>query len=555
MANDNNLGRRVPNRVPIKSPSRETPAPPIHPNINKRIPSNNNNNRFTDTSQIPLPKTFENEGSSKSHPVDSEPKYKNNPIIGDDMDSLPTTSKPHLSNPYVDYAREDIKENIPHHYYNNNEEEAEDTFETIPESDLEKYEEDEDYDNKKKTIIVEDSDSSSSHKVKTSDKKNNRFKDKYGKNVFVDENNLKIKPFGSSNSRKFKEHDYDERTNEMKTNKILTVISTVSLIALACASIYGLVKPNDSLTENEIVSTVNSTVNNTGFPVARGGAFVESFMQQYLTYIPNDKVSQASLDYFYTGDLSLESGLSSSTTRNISATVKQEIKNGPVIYDSESFSEYSARYTVGALVETSPIESSDETKTTLQWQFFNVNVYYDNVMDSFSILKDSPSVIPSIDVQSQVNIPESALLGDGSVDEELTKEVSSVVRGYLEGYVKASKDDYSMIDQYIISNPPTSLKNGLNNNYVISGGSESIQFEAYKEPETGNVKVLANVTLENNLSKSGDADSNAIDRVQYVSTYVITLEKQDNGKYLVSKIAPKYYVKSDEAVLQEATEE
>lgn len=360
-------------------------------------------------------------------------------------------------------------------------------------------------------------------------------KDKKGQDVFVDEKNLKLKPFGSSH-RKIKENDFDKRKNLRKNAAIVqwTVIGLILiLIGLGVKSAIFPAKP---LTVDEVSQIAIETTGMTNFPLTRGEAYATDFMKAFLT--TEDSASSQVLGYFYNGNLAE----GSNDNRNVSSGYKQSVLFGPTVYSASALTDYSANYVIGSLVQAS-LSNGDEGAvdgTEPRWMFFNVNVYYDVKTDRMYITPESPTVVPTTDVGSIADVPNSAPLGTGSSDEAIAAEVQSVVYGFMKGYAESTSENYSSLEQYVINDAPNSLKTGLGNAYRFSGTLENaVQYTAYPTSDPNEVKVLIKVVWNTRLG-SDDSTVNA----NYTSTYVMTLEKQ-SSKWLVSKFQPLLYVQDN----------
>lgn len=364
-------------------------------------------------------------------------------------------------------------------------------------------------------------------------------KDKKGRNVFVDEKKGKIKSFGGSRSkRKLKEGQFDVRKNKRQEAIIVrgVVIGLVGIVAIL--GVKNSFFPPHQWTQEEIASISTSAIGMTNFPLDEGRGFATDFMKAYLTTNVDD-TSKKVLGYYYSGVMDDND---SSTSRTVSSDFKQEVVFGPTVYSSKSLTDYSAQYVIGAVVKDTAVEGATPSEgSEPHWMYFAVNVYYNADKDNFTITPDSPSVVPATEVGSESDVPELKALGNGESDDELGKSIESVVYGYLKGYVSTSPTDHSALDQYIIVNPPADLLKGLNNSYEFAGDiSDAVQYTAYKTDDPNVVKAEVTVNWRNKLG--GEETSM---KAEYKSNYSMTLEKQSNGQYLVSKFQPIYYVQAD----------
>jgi len=376
--------------------------------------------------------------------------------------------------------------------------------------------------------------------AKQSQKKSNKSKknkkDKTGQDIFIDEENLKLKPYGNPNRKSIKVNDFDERKNKSR-NAAIVKYSVIGLLGgIFLLGLKSSFMPADQWTADEIQAEALAANNVTGFPIESGRGYAIDFMQAYLTD-DKDKVGNSVLGYFYSGNFAP----SNNEARYMNQSLRQKILYGPTIYSVTPLTDHSTSYVVGALVESSNSEAkapSDDSAS--HWEFFNVNVYANPDTGALSITPDSPTVVPAAEVMAASDVPDANPIGTGSVDEELTKSLTSVVQGFMKGYATSSPTDHSALDQYIVSDAGSELKRGLDGQYDFAGGIESgLTFEAYPTEIPGEVKVKVGVRWANNIPGNKEI------RSEYNSNYIMTLEKQDNDKYLVSKFAPEYFVASD----------
>ena len=370
------------------------------------------------------------------------------------------------------------------------------------------------------------------------DKKKPRInkKDKKGQDIFVDEKNIKLKPFGSSH-RKIKENDFDKRKNLRKNAAIVQFTVIGLIIILIGLGVKSAIFPAKSLTIDEVSQIAIETTGMTNFPLTRGEAYASDFMKAFLT--TEDNASRQVLGYFYNGNLTE----GDNDNRNISSGYKQRVLFGPTVYSATDLTDYSATYTVGSLVQAS-LSNGDEASSTEgtepRWMFFNVNVYYDVDTDRMYITPESPTIVPTTEVGSIVDVPKAAALGTGSSDQAIATEVRSVVYGFMKGYAESTSENYSSLEQYIINDAPNSLKTGLGNIYKFSGTLENaVKYTAYPTTDPNEVKLLVKVIWNTHLGPDS-----SIANANYTSTYVMTLEKQ-SSKWLVSKFQPLLYIQDN----------
>lgn len=394
------------------------------------------------------------------------------------------------------------------------------------------------YDDDDEEEYVEEPEPAPQPKNNKSKKSKRGKKDKKGQDVFIDEKDEQIQPFGGK--RKIKEHEYDRRMNIRKKAVIVQWVAISLLVVLVLLGVKNALIPPDVLTEQETADIAAATVGLTNYPLEEGKGFATDFMKAYLTVNSDDGLSDKVLGYYYSGSMAV--GDSNYSNKEATSNYKQNILYGPTVYDAYAFTDYSARFTVGSLVKPSVVEGKDPGKEA-HWEFFNVNVYYNSAADSFTITDDSPSVVPATDIGFISDLPERAPLGVGEADQALNTSIESVIFGYLQGYAQSSPTNHSAIDQYITDSKNPDLIKGLDGEYELSGDfADSVQFEAFpvdSEDNPTEIKALTKVTWANKIT---GLDSET--RIDYTSTYVITLEKT-GGKWLISKFQPQYYASED----------
>lgn len=360
-------------------------------------------------------------------------------------------------------------------------------------------------------------------------------KDASGQDVFIDEKNLTLEPFGGK--RKVRVNDLDGRKNLRKRSQIVQYIVIGLVLLMVGFSFKSAFFPPESLTADEVATIVAETAGVSDFPVEAGKSFATDFMKAYLT-VNGDAISKEALGYYYNGSLAAADSPNRSTTPGF----KQSVVYGPAVYESKALTPYSARYTVGALVKPESTKTEAPADgSTAKWTYFNVNVYYDAVSKNFSITPDSPSVIPAVEVGDPSKIPTAKELGTGALDKAVADSLKSVIQGFIKGYAVSSPTDHSNLDQYIAADADASLQKGLAKAFTLAGTeNDAILYQAYSTADPNEIKVAVTVNWRDSLGTEKD-----INKLEYKSNYVMTLQKQANEKYLVSKFAPQYYVMAD----------
>ena len=352
--------------------------------------------------------------------------------------------------------------------------------------------------------------------------------------TFIDEDNKKLKPFGRSSQRGAKVGEFDQRKNMRSQQKAVQAIFIALAVLAVGLGLYRLIVPPKTLHEDEVLSLINASTGKNGFPQEEGGAFAQEFMKAYLSN-DDSPITQRVLSYYYTGKMDGTSG--NSTTQSPQGDFAQRVVYGPTIYKSLPVSAKSGSYTIGALVEPRSSQGKAPADgSAVKWMFFNVNVYYDKATNTFSIPSDSPTIVPAAASGANNMVPDPKPVSKQQPSEDLGNDTRSVVIGYIKGYATSSVQDHTALDQYVTNSKDPKLIEGLDNQFSLAGDEESsIVTKAYPTEDPSVVKVQTQVQWLSRAVGAGNA-ANA-----YTSNYVVTLTKQSNGKYLVSKFAPEYY--------------
>lgn len=365
-------------------------------------------------------------------------------------------------------------------------------------------------------------------------------KDTKDQNLYVDEERKKLRTFGGS-KRKIKVDEYDLRKNKEKRAKIIQYSALGLFGAFFITNLVALPYVlNNTVTPSELQQVVKAETGGTGFPLNSGEGFAVNFMEAYLTYTGNETIDAQALQYYQTGTMSASGGDLGASGRTMSGDVRQRVVTGPTVFGVHDIAPYSAAYTIGALVETTSTEEGVDD-SSVRWEFFQVNVHFDADTGTFYIPPETPTMIPEYNVGARSDVPRADELGTGTADDVLTEEVQSVVLGFLRAWAESSPDSTVAIDQYIVPGEGGEhLQDGFDNEYVFANGDaeSSVTFQAYPNEIDGNVKVDVTVNWAVTVADADGEDRNA---VEYTSTYVMTLEEQGDGRYLVSNFAPKVY--------------
>lgn len=352
---------------------------------------------------------------------------------------------------------------------------------------------------------------------------------------FVDKKNKKLVPFGGKRSAKVSE--FDKRKDVRKQRQFISWGLIGVGAGLLLYGIYSIVVPPQQLTEEEVATIASIQMGDTGFPTEAGAAYAQDFMEVYLNLGANAQEDRTQLlNYYYTGNMLSDIG----SNTNISySNVNQKTILGPTVFEKNALTENSASYVIGSYVEVVPVSLGEEgdaqpAEKERKWLFFNVNVYYNDETMSYRITQDSPTLIPDYQMEED-NIPDGEPIGDGTVNEDAKTEVNAVVTGFIRNYATSSASNPTPIEPYITSNSDIELKQGYDNKVAVDDSTSAITYTVYNNGDEGTtLRLHVNVNWTDELSEESS--------LTYTSQYVMWLDRGADGKYLVSRFAPYYYV-------------
>lgn len=355
-------------------------------------------------------------------------------------------------------------------------------------------------------------------------------KDIYEEN-FIDEKNKKLKPFGGRDKKNIKVSEFEDRKNLVTNRKISQYIFIAACVALIGFGAFKTFVPTDSFTAEEIASISAMQNGDTGFPTQKAEGFGKSFIESYTTLSTNGLMND-SLNYFYGGE---------NANRDSGQMTGQKILIGPVTLEANALTSTSGNFVYGVLVETystAEVQASEEKlQPTSHWLAFNVNVLFNEATSTFTIAQDSPSLVPYVTPSGT-----SDLIAAGLGEEIDTVDVGSTVIGYMEAYQASDINNHSRLDQYVTPGAAPETLSGFGGTVAFSDTAEnSVQYKVYSNDlELNELKVIVTSTW---MVKGEAGEYGSI----YDSQSVMTLEKQANGQYLVSKFAPYLFITDDAA--------
>lgn len=353
---------------------------------------------------------------------------------------------------------------------------------------------------------------------------------------FIDKQSKEIIPIGGKKS-KLKARDVDKRKNTMVGIKIARAAVYLTLLGVLGLGIKNTFFPEQIYSKAEIEEISNQAIGKTGFPLERGRGFAQEFLKHYLSYDGSDQ-SRVLLE-----------GFLNSSGPNIPIS-KQKLMGEPILFEEKTVSEYLGYYKFSAFLSDidGTILNAETAELKGHWMSFYIGVVYDKDKDILSIHKDSPTLIPTYNknLSNDVSDAAEAPIGTGEVDSAAQDKLESTIKGFLSGYAESSVDDHSAVDQYIPSEPDISLLSGFNQSVALDNYDMTI----YKSTEPNQWKVDINVVWENQkttISESNnDSNNNGVITPTFTSRYILTIDETSANKYLVTKIAPYVFIKSEE---------
>lgn len=352
---------------------------------------------------------------------------------------------------------------------------------------------------------------------------------------YINEDKKKIVPLGGEKSvRRVKSSDFDDRNNSLAVTKILRTIVLLILAALFLFGIKNTFFPSHVYSDEQIKAFARQGAGQTNFPKERGRAYVESFMEVYLSFDRDKPETKEILTHYYGEDS--YATLSGDTLRKYeSQNTKQHIIVSPQVHEITMLTDYSAQYKVNAYVSDTDGTEVSEGRSTGRWLSFAINLYYDKNVDGLVITKDSPSIIPTYRTIKQSNIPTEAVLGNGQVNEEILPALTPTINGFVKAYANASIASHEEILQYISDKNSVDLYDGFGGSVKLDGEpSQAIRKTVYNSDD-GEYRVNLEIKWIDNAASKGD------NSVEYNSRYIMRIKGIGDGRYVVTSFKPFFF--------------
>lgn len=354
---------------------------------------------------------------------------------------------------------------------------------------------------------------------------------------FIDKKKKKLLPFGGKKSKvKVKSSDFDDRKNVLATTKIIRAIVMFIIAILFIFGIKNTFFPSHVYTDDEIRSFAREGSGQTLFPRERGEAFVENFMEAYLTIDRSRPELVEMLSYYY-GEGSFGNVGHEKMNMRPGPDVQQHIIVKPTVFDVELFTDYSAMYKVSAYVSDVSGNSAVEGRPAGRWVSFAVNVYHDEETDGLAITPDSPIIIPTYEISKQADVPNRAPFGNGTVNEEIAPAINPTINGFVQAYAESSLEHHESILQYIEDKNDIKLYDGFGGALELNGEpSQAIQRTIY-DGDDGIYRVILTINWVDSEASEGDR------KVEYQGRYIMRVNPDGAGRYTVSSFVPYTYYK------------
>lgn len=355
---------------------------------------------------------------------------------------------------------------------------------------------------------------------------------------FIDKKKKRLIPFGGEKSKKkkfVKSSDFDDRKNKLAKTKIIQFSILAVIAILFLLGLKNTFIPSHVYSGDEIRQFAAEGAGQTGFPEDRGRAYVESFMDVYLTFDREKPELTKMLSHFYGEELTNDESSKFNTRRNSES--KQHVITPPRVFEVELLTEYSAQYKVSTYVSNTDGEEVVEGEPVGRWLSFAVNVYYDVENDSLVITPDSPSIIPSYRIIDQAVIPDRYPLGNGEVNKEIAPALTPTINGFIAAYAESSADSRDSVLQYIDNKDDINLYDGFGGAVEINGDpADAIKKIIYNNND-GVYRADVTVNWVDVAASQGE------NQVEYTSRYIMRIAPIGDGKYAVSSFVPYNYYK------------
>lgn len=318
-----------------------------------------------------------------------------------------------------------------------------------------------------------------------------------------------IAPRAKEKNRKKKKPPKQKTAQEKFSNQgarrnnliIRGLILTVVLVVVGM-NIKVVFFPQSVPSPDQVVSVVNESNGDFGFPTGEGTTFVQEFATAYLNVKRDDDVDAETVLEKYVSDSSVDSIVASIGGIDNS----QKVTKGPFVSSKvEEIDENNANYTISAQLNGS------------SWIYLLVPVYAEPEDNSF-VVSGSPSFV-SPPATAKYSPPNETR----STDDELSSKVEPDINNFFKAW--ASSDSTSLT-RLISPEATTPAKLGLRNAVELEDVISIDIFEAAGNDEDVREGVVQVSWVS---TKSKDEEESGI---SYKQSYNITIEKRDTRWYI-----------------------
>lgn len=344
----------------------------------------------------------------------------------------------------------------------------------------------------------------------------------------------------------------DKRKDKLVVTKIARMLLVLFLLALFFIGLKNTFFPEKGLNKYDVADIALKVTGVTGFPIEKGKALVEDYMTRYLNIVPNNRLAETQLKFFYNGQYiksvsgsdqinDNQSGLKPSKKNEGSSVVTQRVLYPPKVYKMETVSYYVGRYYVSAYVSGSDGSAGSGTnysewRETAHWLTFKIDVYWDQEKDTVALIPDTLSLVPPEEIVSINTIPSADSLG--TKNEKILPDLVPTIHGFIIAFAESNPYNYESLVQYIPKHPDVALTKGFNKTVVLDGTpDQAISKVAYDTDTPGKYKVDVRVFWRDNLSQS---------YIGYSGHYIMEME-WTGETYTVTSFKP-YSFSADKAL-------
>lgn len=355
---------------------------------------------------------------------------------------------------------------------------------------------------------------------------------------FIDKKKRRMIPLGGKKSKKkVKAKDFDNRKNQLTTVRLLRLFMMIFFVGVFIFGAKNTFFPSHVYTKEDIENISLAAIGQTGFPVEKGQAFAEQFTQAYFNLDSEDDNSKKILSSFYGG--STKSDSQPGAVTNV-GKAKQNVLVTPTTFNRGTAGENIGFYHVATLIsDRNGQKFNDKGETTAKWVGLAVTVYYDKKTDQLTIAKDSPQLIPSYSVASNLQLPQGEKLGTGQSSSDKYEEMAPTINGFLKAFGNATPESHADIDQYVKSDPEPEVYHGFGGKFAVRedelSGTKAEIYPVSAGEDNKEWKVDLDLRWHDTSANTNDNDTS------YRGRYIMTLEQSKDGKYFVSTFRPYVY--------------